>query len=167
MTMLGPYSENEHQRLFSARRETTVKSPTAHSPRLTTVSRLAENCREHRLMRAGSPRRLLDRAAQLSGQWSKGPSPARPHRKMEVEAILRSKQLAAIRAKGDPQRVSQAHEYVANNYRISIARLWHKRNPASNIFTISSDNPYFTKEASNVPDHGLHKTGLRAVQRDI
>ena len=37
--MLGPYSENEHQRLFSARRETTVKSPTAHSPRLTTTKR--------------------------------------------------------------------------------------------------------------------------------
>ena len=41
-----------------------------------------------------------------------------------------------------------------------MTRLWHRRNPASNIFTISDHEHYFTKEASNVPDHGLHKTGL-------
>ena len=35
------------------------------------------------------------------------------------------------------------------------------------IFNYPAEHPLFTKEASNVPNHGIYETGLRAMQRDV
>jgi hypothetical protein len=135
MRMLGSYSENETTGLFLTQGGHSLQSPA--SPilrRLTALSRLPGNCREHRLMRAGSPRRQLDRADQLSGQWSEGPPPARPDRKIQVKATLRCEdnQQPAAREEIATSLHKPTNTSITIN-KFPLTRLWHSRNPARNI----------------------------------